>query len=109
MLQNIQPPLSSRISKGVEEGYEKLRKAIIATINENLRIEPVMTRRSRMTRAQDILKAKWTTAVISAGDIKSFEKDIEKRKISLMDGDMQIFSMGFFFDEFVMMFEIMFL
>lgn len=33
-------------------------------------------------------------------------KDIEKRKISLMDGDMQIFSMGFFFDEFVWSFKV---
>ena len=35
-------------------------------------------------------------------------KDIEKRKISLMDGDMQIFSMGFFFDEFVWSFKVNF-
>ncbi len=81
MLQNVQPPQGNRIAEGLAEEKQSLRKAIIATLNENLlHIEPVMTRRTRLDRAQDILKTRWTEATISAGDIKSFEKDIEKRK-----------------------------
>lgn len=80
MLQNVQPPQGNRIAEGLAEEKQSLRKAIIATLNENLRIEPVMTRRTRLDRAQNILKTRWTEATISAGDIKSFEKDIEKRK-----------------------------
>lgn len=33
-------------------------------------------------------------------------RDIEKKEISLVDGDIQIFSMGFFFDEFIWSFKV---
>ena len=70
-------PLSPAVVSALSEEFEKLRKTLVSAVRFNLKVEPPLTRRSRIKRARQLLNGKWARMLISPGEVEQLNREID--------------------------------
>ena len=70
-------PLSPAVVSALSEEFEKLRKTLVSAVRFNLKVEPPLTRRSRIKRARQLLDGKWARMLIAPGEVEQLNREID--------------------------------
>lgn len=70
-------PSSPAVVSALSGKFEKLRKTLVSAVRFNLKVEPPLTRRSRIKRARQLLNGKWARMLISPGEVEQLNREID--------------------------------
>lgn len=70
-------PSSAKVAAALSGQFDGLRKTLVSAVRLYLKVEPPLTRRSRIKRARQLLGGEWAKMLIAPGEVEQLKREID--------------------------------